>query len=105
MNASATLVSAMSYRGAARSRWTLVLMLAATTPLWAQETPGYVPAPGHWPQWFGPNRDNFSTDSGLLQEWPKAGPRLLWKTTGLGDGVPSVAVAGGLVFTLGYHGR
>lgn len=24
---------------------------------------------GNWPQWRGPNRDNISTDTGLLKEW------------------------------------
>lgn len=61
------------------------------------------PAPGHWPQWHGPNRDNVSTETGLLKEWPQGGPRLLWKATGIGDGVSPVSVAGGLVFVLGVR--
>ncbi len=60
-------------------------------------------APGHWPQWRGPHRDNVSRDKGLLTEWPKGGPPLLWKAGDLGEGVPSVAVAGGKVFVLGYR--
>jgi hypothetical protein len=40
-----------------------------------------------WPQWRGPARDGRSQEKGLLQEWPAGGPRLLWKTTGLGGGM------------------
>src|SRR5262249_13770698 len=38
---------------------------------------------------------------GLLKEWPKDGPPLAWKVTGLGDGVAPVSVAGGRVFATG----
>ena len=64
------------------------------------------PAPaGDWPQWRGPDRTNVSKETGLLKEWPKDGPPLLWKAEGMGDGVASVAVAGGRVFSLGYRGE
>src|SRR6516225_983841 len=63
------------------------------------------PAVGDWPQWHGPNRTNVSTETGLLKEWPKEGPPLLWKTEGLGHGVASVAVAAGRIYTLGYRGE
>jgi outer membrane protein assembly factor BamB len=56
-----------------------------------------------WPQWRGPDRSNVSAETGLLAEWPAGGPPLLWAAKGLGEGVPSVAVAGGKVFTLGYR--
>jgi outer membrane protein assembly factor BamB len=56
-----------------------------------------------WPQWRGPDRSNLSSEKGLLKEWPKAGPPLLWKADGLGEGVPSVAVSAGRVFVLGYR--
>ncbi len=55
-----------------------------------------------WPRWRGPDRSNVSEDKGLLKEWPKDGPPLAWKIEGLGQGVPSVAVAGGRIFALGY---
>lgn len=58
-----------------------------------------------WPQWRGPNRTNISSETGLLKQWPKEGPPLLWKAEGLGEGVASVAVADGRVFTLGYRGE
>ncbi|MCH7689406.1 MAG: PQQ-binding-like beta-propeller repeat protein, partial [Planctomycetes bacterium] len=58
---------------------------------------------GYWPQWRGPNRDNKSTETGLLKEWPKEGPPLVWKVEGLGAGIGSVSVAGGRIFTTGQH--
>jgi tetratricopeptide (TPR) repeat protein len=62
-------------------------------------------SPGHWPQWRGPERTNRSKETGLLKTWPKHGPPLAWKAEGLGQGVASVAVAGGRVYTLGYRGE
>jgi len=54
-----------------------------------------------WPQWRGPNRDNVSTETGLKADWPRGGPALLWKATGLGDGYSTVAVVGDRLFTIG----
>ena len=39
-----------------------------------------------WPQWRGSNRTGISQEKGLLQEWPKEGPKQLWHVTGIGDG-------------------
>lgn len=58
-------------------------------------------APGEWPQWRGPNRDGVSTETGLLAEWPKDGPKLLWETKGAGRGYASLAIGGGKIYTLG----
>ena len=57
-----------------------------------------------WPQFRGPKRDNKSSETGLLKQWPSNGPKLLWKATGFGKGYSSVAVAGGLVITMGDSG-
>ncbi len=54
-----------------------------------------------WPQWRGVNRDAISTETGLLQEWPKEGPPLVWKATGLGRGYSSLSIAAGKIFTMG----
>ena len=59
---------------------------------------------GDWPQFRGPARDNISKETGLLKSWPKEGPPLAWKGTGIGDGHSSVAVAGGKIFTTGLDG-
>ena len=54
-----------------------------------------------WPQWRGPNRDNISSETGLLKEWPKEGPPLAWKATGLGQGFSTVSIVGDRIFTMG----
>jgi outer membrane protein assembly factor BamB len=57
-----------------------------------------------WPQFRGAARDNVSRETGLLKEWPKGGPPLAWKATGIGDGHSSVSVANGRIFTTGREG-
>ena len=54
-----------------------------------------------WPQFHGPNRDNISSDTGLLKEWPEGGPRLVWKYSPCGKGFSMVSIAGGRIFTAG----
>ncbi|MEI6235396.1 MAG: PQQ-binding-like beta-propeller repeat protein [Planctomycetota bacterium] len=54
-----------------------------------------------WPQWRGPNRDDVSTETGLLKQWPAGGPKLLWKAEGVGAGFSSVSIAGDKIFTMG----
>src|SRR5262245_30843336 len=58
-----------------------------------------------WPQWRGPDRDGVSKETGLLKEWPREGPKLLWATKGIGRGFSSVAVAGGRIFTISDRNR
>jgi outer membrane protein assembly factor BamB len=79
-------------------------LYAIQAPTGGGERGGRRPAPGHWPQWRGPERSNVSSEKGLLRSWPREGPPLAWKAEGLGQGAASVAVAGGRVFTLGYRG-
>jgi outer membrane protein assembly factor BamB len=54
-----------------------------------------------WPCFHGLNRDNKSTETGLLNKWPEEGPELLWTASGLGDGYSSVSIAEGHIFTAG----
>ncbi len=60
-----------------------------------------------WPQWRGPNRDAKSPETGLLREWPKDGPKLLWnsrevnKGANVGRGYSSIAIAHGRIYTMG----
>jgi len=54
-----------------------------------------------WPQWHGPNRDNISTETGLLASWPTGGPPLAWKIDNIGGGYSGVSVANGKIFTIG----
>jgi outer membrane protein assembly factor BamB len=57
---------------------------------------------GEWDQWRGPNRDNVSTEHGLLENW-NSPPKLLWQAHGIGDGYASPVVADGVVYTVGNH--
>jgi outer membrane protein assembly factor BamB len=60
---------------------------------------------GDWQAWRGPDRTGVSTETGLLKEWPKEGPKLVWKITGLGDGFSTPSVAGGRIYLLGTKGK
>lgn len=87
-----------------RSRVALILsavaaMLGAQL-VWAQ----LKSAPGDWPAWRGPDRTGVSTEKGLLQEWPKGGPKQLWKITGLGNGYSTPTVAAGRLYVIGTKG-
>jgi len=57
-----------------------------------------------WPQWRGPERDGTSQEKGLLQRWPKEGPRLLWQVNDLGDGYGTPSVAGARIYLMGNRG-
>jgi len=59
---------------------------------------------GDWPQWRGPQRTGVSHETGLLQEWPKEGPKLLWKITDAGSGYSTPAVVGDRLYLLGNQG-
>jgi outer membrane protein assembly factor BamB len=54
-----------------------------------------------WPGFRGPQRTGVSTETGLLKEWPKEGPKLHWVFKDAGMGFSSVAVVKGVVYTLG----
>ena len=57
-----------------------------------------------WPQYRGPNRDDRSAETGLLQQWPAGGPKLLWTYRDAGIGYSGVAVVGKRLYTLGGRG-
>src|SRR5215510_3403807 len=57
-----------------------------------------------WPQWQGPDRNAISKERGLLKEWPKDGPPLAWKTTGLGGGDSAPSVVAGRIFGMSHRG-
>jgi outer membrane protein assembly factor BamB len=78
-------------------RYSLPLAIAVALFSRTQSTLG-----DDWPQWRGPNRDNASAETGLLEEWPANGPPLEWRADGLGQGIASVSVAGGRIYTVGY---
>jgi len=57
-----------------------------------------------WPQWRGPARDGRSSETGLLQQWPKDGPPLIWESKEVGHGYSTPAVVGDRLFLLGSSG-
>ena len=59
---------------------------------------------GDWPSWRGPNRDDISTETGLLKQWPEGGPRKLWTSKDAGLGYSGVAVVGDVLYTMGADG-
>lgn len=56
-----------------------------------------------WPQWRGPNRDDVSTETGLLQQWPEGGPEKLWTSDKGGLGYAGFSVVGDELFTMGLE--
>jgi len=59
---------------------------------------------GDWPQWRGPQRNGVSSETGLLKEWPKAGPRLVWQAKDIGDGYAAPSVVGNRIYILSNRG-
>jgi outer membrane protein assembly factor BamB len=60
---------------------------------------------GDWPQWQGPTRNNASTETGLLKQWPAAGPPQLWSVSAVGGGYGSLAITGDRIFLQGSDGK
>jgi outer membrane protein assembly factor BamB len=57
-----------------------------------------------WPQFRGPNRDGKSPETGLLKQWPTAGPRLIGTISGVGGGFSSPVIAGERIYITGKVG-
>jgi outer membrane protein assembly factor BamB len=70
----------------------------------AAENP-FQPQPFDWPQWRGSKRDSVCTETGLLQQWPEEGPKLLWKARNLGGGYSTPSVAAGRIFGMSFRGK
>jgi len=81
-----------------------ISVLAALTLWLAASVVSPAPA-ADWPHWRGPDREAVSSETGLLTEWPAAGPRRLWTAEGLGNGYSSVTIVGGKIYTMGGSRR
>ncbi len=57
-----------------------------------------------WPQWRGPQRNGISAETGLLESWPKAGPKLLWQAKEIGRGYAAPAIVGERIYLLANDG-
>lgn len=58
-------------------------------------------AASDWPQFHGPNRDQKSTETGLLASWPAGGPKQLWAFEQLGAGYGSASIVGDRIYVTG----
>jgi outer membrane protein assembly factor BamB len=84
-----------------KCRFVMILVFAAGMAVVAAGQSG---TGSDWPQWRGPDRTGLSQETGLMQQWPAAGPPVVWATTNLGEGYGSMAVAGDRVFLQGLRG-
>lgn len=57
-----------------------------------------------YPQWRGAQRNGVAAETGLLKQWPKEGPKLLWKANDIGSGYSTPSTAGDRLFLLGNEG-
>jgi outer membrane protein assembly factor BamB len=58
-----------------------------------------------WPQWQGPDRNNVSKEKGLLQDWPKEGPKLLWTFENAGAGYSGPSIVGDRLYCQGADNK
>lgn len=86
------------------NRLITVLLAFALGPL-TTGAPASKPAvpsgPTDWPQWRGPERTGISRDTGLLKQWPEAGPQQAWSISNLGEGYGSLAIKGDRIYVQG----
>ena len=75
--------------------WILTMVLLVTSSVHASD----------WSQWRGPNRHGRSTETGLLNEWPEGGPRLIWTVEDIGQGYSTVSIKDGLIYITGIVGE
>ena len=62
------------------------------------------PSTSDWPQWRGPDRNGISKETGLLKQWPKEGPKLLWQVNDIGDGYSTPSVVGNRIYVMSNRG-
>ncbi|HEV7280888.1 MAG TPA: PQQ-binding-like beta-propeller repeat protein [Pirellulaceae bacterium] len=53
-----------------------------------------------WPQFLGPNRDGISTETGLIDGWPKEGLEEVWRVDAGGIGMSGIAISGDRMLTM-----
>jgi len=78
-----------------KSSWLLIAAAGLTCSMLAA---------ADWPQWRGPQRTGISQETGLLQEWAKDGPKLLWQISDIGDGYATPAVVGDRIYVIANRG-
>lgn len=53
--------------------------------------------------WRGPERNGIYPETGLLKEWPKDGPKMLWETLEIGKGYSSPVIVGDRLYVTGMN--
>src|SRR5436309_460828 len=84
-----------------RSLWCLALLPALGVAFSAPGPEAFQLKAHDWPQWQGKDRTAVSRETKLLSSWPKDGPPLAWRITGLGEGYSTPTVAAGRIFSMG----
>jgi outer membrane protein assembly factor BamB len=79
----------------------LSLCFLAVSATWSTRTSA---SHSDWPQWRGPDRNGISRETGLLKQWPKEGPKLLWQVNDIGDGYSTPAVVGKRIYLMSNRG-
>ena len=67
---------------------------------WLAAVPSLVLAED-WPQWRGPSRTDVSSETGLMDSWPPAGPRQVWVYRNAGVGYSGPAIVHDRMYTMG----
>ncbi|MBS0206288.1 MAG: PQQ-binding-like beta-propeller repeat protein [Planctomycetes bacterium] len=80
--------------------WRFLLLATLIFPaISAPETAQADGEQGEWPQFLGPHRNGISDETGLLTEWPEAGPKLVWRAPG-GVGMSGLTISRGRLVTM-----
>ncbi len=72
----------------------------ALIPLVLSAIGGFFSSAAHaddWPQWLGPKRDGVWRETGIVEKFPKEGPKVRWRTS-IGAGYAGPAVVDGRVY-------
>ena len=77
---------------------TTLRALAAAALTW---TVASVAGADDWPQWLGERRDSVWRETGIVEQFPDGGPKILWRTP-IAGGYAGPAVAEGRVFVHDY---
>ncbi len=71
----------------------LFVLLAVSGQAWGED----------WPGWLGEKRDSVWRETGILEQFPSGGPKILWRTP-IAGGYAGPAVAEGRVYVHDYQG-
>jgi outer membrane protein assembly factor BamB len=85
--------------------WALSPLLALGAAAAAPAADEFKPKAYDWPQWLGPDRTGISKETGLLKDWPKDGPPLVWTAKGLGGNFSTPSVAAGRIFGMSFRDK